>query len=369
MGGISTSTLRDVPNQSYAIWSGICRTDGGGFCGVRTLPFAPNNKNKNMTNVAAVAAVAVLNATGQEGMYMDCALVSDDEADRRVWKMTVRTDSSRGELVYQAEYDLKRAMVEAKNDDNDIDDDPSWARVLIPFDNFQQVRGPRLVPDGPKLDTSRGIYQVGLTMSKFKMAQNTTEMENFRPGYFELRIRQIGFYQSDISNNNDNCDANSSNNMVTVEQGVVADADNTTFSTTTTTMSSSLNSPLVPDTLSKEEAAKKRPLLLKLVLPMAKLFFSEQANRRKSAMRILREERNMSRIRAIMFGVQCRKRSVGGMLPSMIQTFRILSVDVFRAVFKNILKVMLVYPLRLVGAVVTKVKTLLGMKVKPSMRE
>ena len=33
MGGISQSSLRDVPNQSYASWSGVCRTDGGGFCG------------------------------------------------------------------------------------------------------------------------------------------------------------------------------------------------------------------------------------------------------------------------------------------------------------------------------------------------
>ncbi len=353
MGGISTSALRDVPHRSHAVWSGTCRTDGGGFCGVRTLPFA-----------------AALNATGQEGMYMDCALASDDEADRRVWIMTVRTDSSRGEVVYQAEYDLKRAMVEVKKkkkkervddlEEEKEDDATSWARVLIPFDEFRQVRGPRLVPDGPKLDTSRGMYQIGLTMSKFKMARNTTELENFRPGYFELRIRRIGFYKSD------------NNNMMvaTAEKGVVADADTTSVGTATTMMSSSsLNSPLVPDTLSKEEAANKRPLPLKLLLPMARLFFSERANRRKSAMRILREERNMSRLGAMMFGVQCRKKSAGGVVPSMIQTFRILSVDVFRAAFKNVLKVAVVYPVRLVGAVVTKVKTLLGMRVKPSLRE
>ena len=33
MGGISQSSLRDIPNQPYASWSGVCRTDGGGFCG------------------------------------------------------------------------------------------------------------------------------------------------------------------------------------------------------------------------------------------------------------------------------------------------------------------------------------------------
>lgn len=316
---------------------------------MRTLPFANE---------------ALLNATGMEGMYMDCRLVSDDEAERRVWKMTVRTDSSRGELVYQAEYDLQRAMEEAKTnnirtvgeekttvDTDDDDDDLPWARVLIPFENFQQVRGPRLVPDGPKLDVSGGIYQIGLTLSKFKMARNTTEMENFRPGYFELRIHQIGFYQRDENNI-----------MVTAEKTVVSKEEDTN---TTTSLHS-----LVPDTLSKEEAAKKRPLLLKLLLPMAKLFFSEQANRRKSAMRILREEREMSRFGAIMFGVQYRKKSgVGGMLSSIIQTLSILSVDAFRAVVKNALKIAVVYPLRLVGVVVTKVKKMLGVKVKPSLRE
>ena len=338
MGGISVSTLRDVPNQSYAIWSGICRTDGGGFCGVRTLPFANNTTG---------GGGASLNATDKEGIYMDCNLVSDDEAYRRVWKMTVRTDSSRGELVYQAEYDLQRALEEAKmkavnaGEEEEDAQSSSWARVLIPFDNFQQVRGPRLVPDGPKLDLSGGIYQIGMTLSKFKMARNTTELENFRPGYFELRIRRIGFYQSDKNDN------------------MVLPA----------VMEESNSSNLVPDTLSKEEAAKKRPLLLKLLLPVAKLFFSEKANRRKSAMRILREERNMSRLRAILFGVQCRKKSVGGILPSIVETTRILSIDIFRAVIKNVFKVALVFPLRVVGALVTKVKKMLGMKVKPSLRE
>jgi hypothetical protein len=339
MGGISVSTLRDVPNQSYAIWSGICRTDGGGFCGVRTLPFANNTTG---------GGGAALNATDKEGIYMDCNLVSDDEAYRRVWKMTVRTDSSRGELVYQAEYDLQHALEEAKRKavkaDSAEEEDAqssSWARVRIPFDNFQQVRGPRLVPDGPKLDLSGGIYQIGMTLSKFKMARNTTELEEFRPGYFELRIRRIGFYQSDKNDN------------------MVLPA----------VMEESSSSNLVPDTLSKEEAAKKRPLLLKLLLPVAKLFFSEQANRRKSAMRILREERSMSRVRAILFGVQCRKKSVGGILPSIVETTRILSIDIFRAVIKNVFKVVLVFPLRLVGSLVTKVKKMLGMKVKPSLRE
>lgn len=71
MGGISQSALRDVPNQEYASWSGVCRLDGGGFCGMRTLPFT-----------------VPLNATGYDGVYICCKLASDDEADRRMWKLT-----------------------------------------------------------------------------------------------------------------------------------------------------------------------------------------------------------------------------------------------------------------------------------------
>lgn len=320
MGGISLSSLRDVPNQPYASWSGVCRTDGGGFCGMRTLPFT-----------------TPLNATGQEGVYLDCNLVSDSEADRRIWKMTVRTDSSRGEMVYQSEYDLQQALDEAKLKKSDAnDDDGSWARVLVPFDKFQQVRGPRLVPDGPALNVTGGIFQIGMTLSKFQMAQNTTELDNFRPGFFDMHIQSIGFYNKESD------------------------------STTSTTAATSSN---VPDTLTKKEAEKKRPVLLKLLLPLAKIFFSEKANRRKSAMRILREERNMTRPQAILFGCRMRKKSMGGAVPSIFKTMSILSIDVFRAVVKNALKVVLVYPLRAVGSLIRAVKQMLGMKVKPSLRE
>lgn len=57
MGGISVSSLRDVSDQDYASWSGVCRTDGGGFCGMRTLPFKDTP----------------LNATRQDGVYLDCS--------------------------------------------------------------------------------------------------------------------------------------------------------------------------------------------------------------------------------------------------------------------------------------------------------
>ena len=323
MGGISLSSLRDVPDKDYASWSGVCRTDGGGFCGMRTLPFKDSP----------------LNATGQEGVYLDCNLASDDEAERRIWKLTVRTDSSRGEMVYQSQFDLKQAIENRKKQNGDVnsDDDTSvWAKVLVPFDKFQLVRGPRMIPDGPPLDVSGGIYQIGMTLSKFVMNVNTTELENFRPGYFDLRIKTIGFYNSQ----------NGGVSNVGTSTGIAA----------------------VPTTLSKEDAEKKRPVALRLLLPIAKLLFSEQANRRRSAMRILREERKLSRVRAIMFGIKYRRDSVG-LFKSFAKTAGILSVDIFRAVMKNTLKIVLLYPIRLLGASIRAVKKAMGMKVKPSLRE
>jgi hypothetical protein len=315
MGGISTSSLRDVPDQNYASWSGVCRTDGGGFCGMRTLPFKD----------------APLNATDQDGVYLDCMLVSDDDADRRMWKMTLRTDSSRGEQVFQAQFDLQKAMYEAK-----IRGDDTWARVLVPFDSFQLVRGPRLIVDSDPLDVSGGIYQIGMTMSKFKIAVNTTELENFRAGFFNMHIKEIGFY-------NDNDD--------TTTPGMAVASDE-----------------VVPDTLSKKEAESKRPMLLKMLLPVAKLLFSEKANRRRSAMKIMREKRNMSRVQAILFGIKIRQSSMG-LFGSVAKTVGILSVDIARAVVKNVLKIVFLYPLRLIGGIIRTMKKMLGMKVKPSLRE
>jgi hypothetical protein len=313
MGGISTSSLRDVPTKPFASWSGICRTDGGGFCGTRTLPFE-----------------MPLNATGHDGIYLDAWLASDDEADRRMWKMTVRTDSSRGEQVYQAQFDLAKAMSEAKQRDDQEED--KWARVFVPFDSFQLVRGPRLVPDGPKLDVSGGLFQIGMTMSKFKIAVNTTEIDNFRDGFFNVHIQKMGFYTND--------DTAAS----TVTQGTV------------------------PDTLTKEQADKKRPMIIKLLLPVAKVFFSEQANRRRSAMKILRQKRNMSRAKAILFGIKLRKGSMGT-FSSIMKIASILSVDSFRSVVGTTLRFALVYPLRLIGVIVRTIKKALGMKVKVPLRE
>jgi hypothetical protein len=350
MGGISTSTLRNVPNAPYAIWSGICRTEGGGFCGVRTLPFGTNPSSSSTTTTTTTQSF--LNATGQDGVYIDCQLTSDNEAYRRVWKMTLRTEASRGEKVYQAEYNLQEAMDEASLKEEGQTN--NWTRVMIPFTNFQLVRGPRLIPNSPNIDvSSNGIYQIGMTMSKFKIAINTTEIHKFRSGYFELQIQRIGFYKHNTNNNTEN--------VAVVVNGMMSNNIN---------QSSSSSMIVVPDTLSKSESMKRRPIVLKLLLPIIRLLLgTEQTSRRKSAMKILRTTRKMSRLRAIQFGFHYHRKSYGRLGSSIGKTLRILFVDAFRAVIRNGLMISLVYPLQLMGAIITRMKRSLGMMVEPSLRE
>ena len=354
MGGISTSTLRDVPNRPYAIWSGMCRTDGGGFCGLRTLPFGTTTTQTSSSSRTTTTTTATqslfLNATGQDGVYIDCQLASDNEAYRRVWKMTLRTEASRGEKVYQAEYNLQEAMNEASLKEEG-QTNGSWARVMIPFNDFQLVRGPRLIPNSPKIVVaSSGIYQIGMTMSKFKMAITTTEIDNFRSGYFELQIQRIGFYTTTTYSDN-------------------AEKNDVLVNDMSSNNSSSMMA-VVPDTLSKSESMKRRPMVLKLLLPIIRLILgTEQTSRRKSAMRILRTSRGMSRLRAIQFGFQYHRKSFGTLGSSIGKTMRILIVDAFRTVIRNALMITLVYPLRLMGSIINRMKSCLGMKVEPTLRE
>lgn len=158
-----------------------------------------------------------------DGFYIDCRLASDDEPDRRVWKMTTRSERSRGEELYQAQFTLP------KNNTND------WTRVRIPFHDFKLVRGPRMVEGGAPLNATE-IYQVGLSLSKFQISRNMTEIENFRPGYFELQLQTIGVY------------SNVGSSLQVTE----------------------------PSTLSPAESKRKRPLIVKMLLPILSLLFSEE---------------------------------------------------------------------------------------------
>lgn len=155
------------------------------------------------------------------GFYIDCRLVSDDEPEKRVWKMTTRSKASRGEELYQAQLNM------VSNE---------WTRVLVPFSSFKLVRGPRMVPDAAPLNTTGGLYQIGLSLSKFQMAQNMTELENFRPGYFNVELKTIGVYSH-------------ATNTLSVNE---------------------------PSTLSLEESKRKRPILVKILAPVFGLLFSEE---------------------------------------------------------------------------------------------
>jgi hypothetical protein len=61
-----------------------------GFCGFRTNPFVE----------------PLIPCDDNGGFYITCRLVSDNEPERRVWKMTTRTRPDRGELLYHAPVNL-----------------------------------------------------------------------------------------------------------------------------------------------------------------------------------------------------------------------------------------------------------------------
>jgi hypothetical protein len=325
MGGISSSTLQARPDLLSASWSGVVRIDGGGFCGFRTLPF-----------------VEPYNVTGQDGLYLKLRLDSDNEPNRRVWKVTVRTDTSRGELVYQAPISipplnvlsiLPTSIVPSSAGDAQKDSMPTktYHTVLVPFKDFNLVRGPRMVPDGPPIDTSGGLYQVGMTCSKFQMGVNTTQLENFRPGFFNLLIKDIGSYSDSLEEES----ANTATNM------------------------------LVPQTLSKEEAKKKASVILKIIRPASKLFFTEKGNRRKSVMNILRSKRGKSSWEAFRWGVSYRAKTFGFLKGGVGQTAAIVGIDTVRFLLGSLIRYGLFLPIRTLsrGLLFIK-KNVLGMKVK-----
>mmetsp|Transcript_6163 Transcript_6163/g.15241 ORF Transcript_6163/g.15241 Transcript_6163/m.15241 type:complete len:444 (-) Transcript_6163:161-1492(-) len=301
MGGISTSSLRasggdDDDSEGYASWSGVCRLDGGGFCGTRTLPFQDGVPLKVVDDEAK-----------RDGFYLTVRLASDNEPERRVWKLTTRVENVQTtELVYQTDFEIPP---QTPNDGDDDGFGSQWKTIRVPFDRFVQVRGPRIVPDGPPLDVTGGLYQVGMTMSKFRIMANATELANFRPGYFELQIRDIGLY---------------TNVAEVLPSGATAiDA---------------------PSTVTKEEALRKRPLLLRVLLPAAKLFFSENRNRRKSATRILKERWGLSRWGVTRFGF--RRRAAGrGLAVALAQSLVESVAGTARLVAFWTLKIALFYPL------------------------
>lgn len=294
MGGVSSSTLLDIPKEAYSKWFGICRTTGGGFCGIRTLPFAqPLNISED----------------NADGFYLTCRLASDNEPERRAWKMSTRIKPDRGEQLYQARFEFSQSSPD------------EWSSVTVPFDKFRLVRGPRVVPDSPPLNISKGIYQIGMTMSKFDIGVNVTEVENFREGPFELQIKEIGVYSKS--------DESSAMPKQTIN---------------------------LPKIYSKKEAKKQMSVVLKILRLVSKLFFTEQSQRRKAAMKLLTTKRNFSRTRAILFGLKSRAAS-SGWASSVAKLMAVLCVDCLRSIGVVMLRIFLLYPTRLVGKIVAAVQS------------
>lgn len=163
------------------------------------------------------------NATG---LYVEMKLVSDNEPDRRVWKFTTRTRPDRGEQLYQSPIIGWNSSMAGE-----------FTKLLVPFETFQLVRGARRIADGPPLNYTAGLYQLGMSMSKFAWAG---EMENFREGLFQAHIKEIGVYYG-------------------------AEDEIKALETSK------------PGILSKEETKRKQPLVVKILLPVLNLLFISEA--------------------------------------------------------------------------------------------
>ena len=285
-----------------------------------------------------------------DGLYITCRLSSDEEADRRIWKLTTRTEKSRGEQLYQAMFKIP----------NNKQNDNKWHTIYIPFDDFKLVRGARLIQNATALNKFDGLYQIGMSMSKFIMSNNMTALDNFRPGFFELQIQQIGLYYCEPSSPSNT--STSSAQQVMQDGG---DKDNIMPSVTTATRNNETAAVTASTTLvnsmTKEEALAQRPLLLKMLLPLSRLFFTEQSQRRKSAMRLLTKERGLSRMQAILFGLRWRGKQLG-MVKSLGTALAIIVVDAMRQATKSVLRLGLLLPLKYTSKAIGKVVGLFGRK-------
>lgn len=253
MGGISKSQF--VDGGDCASWRGIVRTDGGGFCGQRTRPFQ-----------------SPLNLTGADGIYISCRLASDDDVDRRVWKLSLRTNEGRGEVVYQAPFTPPAG--ESANP------------VYVPFSDFVLVRGPIAVPNAPKVSNVSAIYQLGFTVSKFVIGPQMTQLDGFRNGTFQLDVAELGAWTESPAPQWDE---------MALLNGKAEIGNN---------------------------ARQRRPLVFVLLGPILGLVFSE-SKRRKRRAALLLKERGASSLDLIRMGWSFKRNLRGKSLAgSLLQSVR-----------------------------------------------
>mmetsp|Transcript_11274 Transcript_11274/g.18438 ORF Transcript_11274/g.18438 Transcript_11274/m.18438 type:complete len:368 (-) Transcript_11274:452-1555(-) len=169
MGGQSESQLQlgeansETGDVEYASFRGICRVEGGGFCGARTNAFATSLDLSNFT-----------------GIY----LVARCDGPRR-FKFNIRTKEKAGETLYQTSFD----PADGTNGEH------GFSRVFLPFLAFRQVKRSTPIPGAPPLPTNT-IYQMGLVYSRFQGGEDDYNPK-FSAGDFALDIQEIGVYREE----------------------------------------------------------------------------------------------------------------------------------------------------------------------------
>jgi hypothetical protein len=163
MGGISQSSLVPWSASDCACFTGIVRTDGGGFCGTRTRLFS-----------------TPLDLTGNSGLYLR---VRGDGTRR--FKMNVRTSEATGELVYQCAFLPPPAERGAEA-----------TTIRLPFSAFRLVRRSEPVLGAPPLDP-KSIFQMGFVLSRFAFGEASFN-DAFAAGPFRLEIEEIGAYRDEL---------------------------------------------------------------------------------------------------------------------------------------------------------------------------
>lgn len=158
MGGISQSGLVPSFDGSCASFTGVVRTDGGGFCGTRSRLLS-----------------APLNLGGYSGLYLRV------RGDGKRYKLNVRTNEEVGELVYQGAF---------------LPPAGEMCTLRLPFAAFRLVKRSQPVLDGPPLDP-KSIYQIGFVLSRFAFGEESVN-DAFAAGPFRLDIEEIGAYRDEL---------------------------------------------------------------------------------------------------------------------------------------------------------------------------
>eukprot|EP00898_Chlorokybus_atmophyticus_P001677 jgi/Chlat1/250/Chrsp1S03047 len=152
MGGQSESSF--AKGNGCAVFSGIVRVEGGGFCGVRTK-----------------TTTTPLQLQGYDGVSLMV------RGDGKRYKMNLKTEVETPEFTYQASFDTVEGQ---------------WVTVDIPFDRFRPVKRARLQLDAAPLPLD-SVRQIGLVLSRFEYEGAPNII--FDEGKFSLEIASIRAYR------------------------------------------------------------------------------------------------------------------------------------------------------------------------------